>query len=384
MYKLNRVAVVSMAVLLTYNAYAAGGYVCDDLKRYLTCDENFYMTLQGKYNPISQTGNDCTACPTGDEGAEYCFGDLAGPLYEVTLDKNAGDAQAAAITELYVFASPGASDTTLNVNVCNNSVISGDNFEACFGDNGTITALTPDYFPVRDKYNFAGFAKTKDATAADAIISADGTIMDPQRLSWGAPSTLYAVWELAVCDPNNYLEDGECKPCVAPYANSDGGDGGQGSCYLETEPGKYVAEATKDQVPCDNAHYCEGKERVYYGSTSTKHARCPTNYDDGGTGLSLESQCAWNVEGGYYIKTPREREKTMCDGEKGEWKAAHTVTYGQSSAPEICGELDGVKAVSLSPYNAKTTCYIPQGQLMNDGKGRYTFTSSCNYTEGTN
>ena len=383
MYKLNRVAVVSMAVLLTYNAYAEGGYVCDDLKRYVTCEENFYMTIQGRYNPKLQSGNDCTACPTGTEGAEYCYGGLAGPLYKATLDKNAGDAQAAAITELYVFASPGDSDTTLNVNVCNNSVISDDNFEACFGDNGTITALTPDYFPVRDKYNFAGFATRQDATVADAIIFANGT-MDTDRLSWGAPSTLYAVWELAFCDPNYYLEDGECKPCVAPYANSDGGAGGQNTCYLTTEPGKYVAEATKDQVPCDNGHYCEGEERVYYNSTSTKHTYCPSEYDDGGTGLSAISQCAWNVEGGYYIKNAEDLQKTECDGEKGEWKAAHTVTWGQSSAPESCGELYGVKAESIYPYNAKTLCSIPSDQPMNDGKGQYTFTMPCGYTEGTN
>lgn len=373
MYKLNRVGVASMAVLLTYNAYGAG-YVCDSTKMYNSCDTGYYLTAGAAstvYTPVPVAGNSCTACPAE---AVYCDGGTNAPLYTVTLNPNGGVAPVGGWTSLYVFQDA----TSGNATVCDNSVVSGDDYGPCF-DGGVLTSLSgaqAQYFPTREKYTFMGFGPSATATTDQAVISASGQI-DTSNLTANANTTLYAIWERSVCDPTQYLESGECKPCPEDYPNSAGGGEGKDSCFLELEPGMHVAVGGQAPEECPVGHWCPGGITVYFGEDGGAKA-CPTNYDDDtGTGYTKETDCSWNVPGGNYIKNANDKELTPCVS--GQWKESHWVKYGSTSTYNTCERLDGVPALSNAPYDKASTCYIPAQTTLNDGKGDYVFTEDCAY-----
>ena len=59
-----RVFAIIFGLFFVGNAFAAG-YVCNDIKKYTSCNSGYYMTYNGVANTTPQVGNACTACQSG-------------------------------------------------------------------------------------------------------------------------------------------------------------------------------------------------------------------------------------------------------------------------------------------------------------------------------
>lgn len=329
---------------------------------------------EGKY--IS--GDACMACPAD----AYCDGGTHAPLYTVTLNPNGG--KSGVQDRFYI-----AKEENGGSFMCDPTWVAA--VEECWGEyaDANMTKLPTTLNPTRENYVFRGWSLTKqladETRVDDMVINANGEVItydDPLIVSYTIPTdkntTLYAVWERTTCEENQYLTEYKtCEPCPVAYPNSTGsGKGGINECYAVTEPGKYITDEGTVQA-CTEGKWCRGGYNIPYGQSGGATS-CPGNYVNGGTGLSLESQCAWNVPGGSYVKTANDLVATAC--ESGEWKPQHTVTYGATSKPNVCvGQGSLLNGASAEPRDKVESCYIPADTTINDGTGDYVFTTDCGY-----
>ena len=141
----------------------------------------------------------------------------------------------------------------------------------------------------------------------------------------------------------NYGSTGGRNTCPTKYPSSAASSNSELDCYVTTAAGKYVATVGAGQVNCaGTGYYCPGGTNVYsgaYGSRLTTGGRtqCPAGYRDlvATASTTKEAQCTMNVAGGKYVKVAKESAASgTCDA--GYAKAAHSVTYGNTSSCAAC------------------------------------------------
>ena len=141
----------------------------------------------------------------------------------------------------------------------------------------------------------------------------------------------------------NYGSTGGRNTCPTKYPSSAASSNSELDCYVTTAAGKYVATVGAGQVNCaGTGYYCPGGTNVYsgaYGSRLTTGGRtqCPAGYRDlvATASTTKEAQCTMNVAGGKYVKVAKESAASgTCVA--GYAKAAHSVTYGNTSSCAAC------------------------------------------------
>ena len=141
----------------------------------------------------------------------------------------------------------------------------------------------------------------------------------------------------------NYGSTGGRNTCPTKYPSSAASSNSELDCYVTTAAGKYVATVGAGQVNCaGTGYYCPGGTNVYsgaYGSRLTTGGRtqCPAGYRDlvATASTTKEAQCTMNVAGGKYVATAKESVASgTCAA--GYAKAAHSVTYGNTSSCAAC------------------------------------------------
>ncbi len=141
----------------------------------------------------------------------------------------------------------------------------------------------------------------------------------------------------------NYGSTGGRNTCPTKYPSSAASSNSELDCYVTTAAGKYVATVGAGQVNCaGTGYYCPGGTNVYsgaYGSRLTTGGRnqCPAGYRDlvATASTTKEAQCTMNVAGGKYVATAKESAASgTCAA--GYAKAAHSVTYGNTSSCAAC------------------------------------------------
>ena len=137
-----------------------------------------------------------------------------------------------------------------------------------------------------------------------------------------------------------------CPSALVPYGSTgsiitcptnydDGGTGltSQSSCVYQTVAGSYIATANATNASsCIGGYYCPAA-LVPYGSTGNIIA-CPTNYDDGGTAGKLITDCKWQTTPGSYIATANDTSLTTCVA--GSYCPSALVAYGSTGNLVSC------------------------------------------------
>ncbi len=119
-----------------------------------------------------------------------------------------------------------------------------------------------------------------------------------------------------ICPANYYCPSWSptplsCASANANFPNSNPGATAPTECYTTCPAGQSVPYYGATCTPCAAGTYGSDQPTIQYlnGSACTS---CPTNYDDGGTGLTSISQCAWQTNGGTYVATANSTTATNC------------------------------------------------------------------------
>ena len=195
----------------------------------------------------------------------------------------------------------------------------------------------------------------------------------------------------------NYGSTGGRNTCPTKYPSSAASSNSELDCYVTTAAGKYVATVGAGQVNCaGTGYYCPGGTNVYsgaYGSRLTTGGRtqCPAGYRDlvATASTTKEAQCTMNVAGGKYVKVAKESAASgTCVA--GYAKAAHSVTYGNTSSCAACtgttyAENTGQASCTACPTQSGVTninYWISTG-THTDAKGCYGFYNDVALNNGS-
>ena len=195
----------------------------------------------------------------------------------------------------------------------------------------------------------------------------------------------------------NWGSTGGRNTCPTTYPSSAASSNSELDCYVTTVAGKYVATVGAGQVNCaGTGYYCPGGTNVYsgaYGSRLTTGGRtqCPVGYRDlvATASTTKEAQCAMNVAGGKYVKVAKESAASgTCAA--GYAKAAHSVTYGNTSSCAACtgttyAENTGQASCTACPTQSGVTniSYWISTGTHTDAKGCYGFYNDVALNNGS-
>ena len=195
----------------------------------------------------------------------------------------------------------------------------------------------------------------------------------------------------------NYGSTGGRNTCPTKYPSSSASSNSELDCYVTTAAGKYVATVGAGQVNCaGTGYYCPGGTNVYsgaYGSRLTTGGRtqCPAGYRDlvATASTTKEAQCTMNVAGGKYVKVAKESAASgTCAA--GYAKAAHSVTYGNTSSCAACtgttyAENTGQASCTACPTQSGVTniSYWISTGTHTDAKGCYGFYNDVALNNGS-
>ena len=188
----------------------------------------------------------------------------------------------------------------------------------------------------------------------------------------------------------NYGSTGGRNTCPTKYPSSAASSNSELDCYVTTAAGKYVAKVGAGQVNCaGTGYYCPGGTNVYsgaYGSRLTTGGRtqCPAGYRDlvATASTTKEAQCTMNVAGGKYVATAKESAASgTCAA--GYAKAAHSVTYGNTSSCAACtgatyAASTGQASCTACPTAKTYASAVKSYGYWNNGKdGDHTISDGC-------
>jgi hypothetical protein len=137
--------------------------------------------------------------------------------------------------------------------------------------------------------------------------------------------------------PLSCAENNESTP------NSDVGSDDATDCYAICPAGQHIPFYGSPCVPCESGTYGSPNptRAVLNGSACNS---CPTNYNDGATGLTDISGCAIQTTAGKYIATARATTETQCPANY--YCASTLLLYGETNTPTKC---KGAPAGSKGP-----------------------------------
>ncbi|MBN1324757.1 MAG: InlB B-repeat-containing protein, partial [Alphaproteobacteria bacterium] len=125
-----------------------------------------------------------------------------------------------------------------------------------------------------------------------------------------------------------------CTACPTNYtANTVAGKITDTQCQLQTTAGYWI-EAGGDaiEIECEEGYYCPAA-LINYGSNGNIIG-CPTNYDDGGTGLTAIGSCKWQTTAGTYIANANATSATTCTA--GYYCPSALISYGSIGTRTSC------------------------------------------------
>ena len=183
----------------------------------------------------------------------------------------------------------------------------------------------------------------------------------------------------------NWNSTGGRNTCPTTYPSSAAGSNSELDCYVTTAAGKYVATVGAGQVNCaGTGYYCPGGTNVYSGElesclttggrrirrlpgicdrlTTGGRTQCPAGYRDlvATASTTKEAQCTMNVAGGKYVKVAKESAASgTCAA--GYAKAAHSVTYGNTSSCSACTGRTQYSSAGASSCSTVSTGHYTTG-----------------------
>ena len=217
--------------------------------------------------------------------------------------------------------------------------------------NTTLADLTPTARKVA--YKMIGWNTNASATSALGSHSVTNHV------------TLYAIY--VKCAKGQYTDavGTQCLTCPAGYR--DGEPVGRiEDCKKDVPAGNYVKNE-KDSTPteCTGGYY-KTAETITYGQ-KTQCIQCPDGYRDG-TALAnklSQDKCLRNMPKVTRMASPRGTTNTAC--QKGEYKAAHTVTYGATSSCSSCPE--GYRDGDATDVIGNCIKSVPANNYVKDANG---------------
>ncbi len=258
-------------------------------------------------------GTACTICPAG----KYCTGGTA----------------AAANCAAGTYRSTTGGTAASSCSACTGATYSGAGATGCTNCPSGYTANTSNNKTAASQCQInvaAGkFLSTVNTTTTGTCSA--GTYKAAHTVNYGSTSSC------AVCGTNTYsnAQAGSCTACATgnKYYNSGtaaANHAGVGSCVVSCAAGTYVASGGAACTSVGTGYY-RAAHTVAQGSTSTR-TQCPANYR-AGAATGAESGCAASCAAGQYVPTA----KAACTSVgTGYYRAAHTVTYGNTSTRTQC------------------------------------------------
>ena len=188
-----------------------------------------------------------------------------------------------------------------------------------------------------------------------------GTYKAAHNVTYGSTSSC------AVCGTNTYsnAQAGSCTACATgnKYYNSGtaaANHAGVGSCVVSCAAGTYVASGGAACTSVGTGYY-RAAHTVAQGSTSTR-TQCPANYR-AGAATGAESGCAASCAAGQYVPTA----KAACTSVgTGYYRAAHTVTYGNTSTRTQCP--DGYRNGGATGAESSCVMAVAAGKYVGTSK----------------
>ena len=149
-----------------------------------------------------------------------------------------------------------------------------------------------------------------------------------------------------------YGNTGGITSCPSGYGNSAASSTSASQCYLRTSSGKYVATSYGSQTSCTSGGYCPGSVTVYYGSTGGRTS-CPSGYGSSASSSTSESSCYLSTTAGKYVSTAKSSQTNCTSG--GYCPGSVTVYYGSTGGRTSCPSGYGNSAASST---LESSCYL--------------------------
>ncbi len=347
-------------ILLAFvGAAHAAGYTCPSSKKYTSCNSGYYMNGTGAGNSctscttVSATdvSRSCTRSPTTTElsNAHASAGTVTNGTQKCTGKHTGGAGGTNGAGSCSGCSSWGScSGGTLTITTCsagyyksgNSCVACGGNNYYCPGDNSRKTVSS-------GYYSTGGTSTTRTGQAAcggNQYYCSGGVRKDVSSGYYSTGGTSTTRTGQAACGGNQYYCSGGVRNSVSSGYYSTGGTSttrtGQSQCggnqYYCTggvrnnvSSGYYSTGGTSTtrtgQSQCTGATYCSGGVQN----------NCPSGYDDNlNAGKTQDTQCQISVASGRYIGTRNSSTVSLCN--KGYYREAHTVSYGNTSSCRAC------------------------------------------------
>ena len=301
MSRILRFLAVFCVTLFVGSAFAADAYTCDIPKKYISCEQGYYMTSSSTSYVWNESGSWCQKCSSLTPQAAHCPGGVDAPLYKVTLSMTGGTA--GTVTAIYASKNKGW------------HTISGTKYTQ-------ITKLIASQLPTRvvddsdeipTTYTFNGFWTS--ASGGTQWIDKDGNFTSSTLYaSVSGPTTLYAQWVAKTGCPAGQYVDGEtcvacpvgtysaggeiyqCEPCPAGTYTDEVGT----TVCKNIAAGCYSAD-TGVSVSCPT----ECAADTYSTGGATSCTPCTSGYStNGDTGGTSARACTITCAPGTIVTTP--------------------------------------------------------------------------------
>ncbi|HNY25309.1 MAG TPA: hypothetical protein PKJ33_02050 [Alphaproteobacteria bacterium] len=298
-----------------------------------TCPAGSYCVSE--YINYGSTGSitQCTGATWSGTGASSCTTCPGSYTANTTAGKTAqNQCQIQTAGGTYIATANSSTQTTCTATYyCPAALIN-------YGSTGTRTLCPASY-----RSGGTGLTVQSDCkfqtTAGQYIATANATTQTACTAGSYCPAALVgygSIGSITQCTGATYSGAGasSCTTCPGSYtANTTAGKTAQNQCQIQTAGGTYIAAANSStQTTCPATYYCP-VALINYGSTGTRTS-CPTNYVNGGTGLSTQNQCALQTTAGQYIATANSSTQTTCTA--GSYCPAALITYGSTGSITQC------------------------------------------------
>lgn len=225
-------------VLLTSVSSAwSAGYTCDSYKIYMSCNQGYFLTVNGVFDGTPVTGNACTECPAD---AAYCPGGQDAPFYQMTLT--------------------GGSNTSLKTVYYSSTLGWYLDVSAGVSSGNKITAMTDAQKPKRSGYEFSGYYS---ASSGGTQFSNETNFLTGSVVS--GPMKLYAHWR--TCSVGSYCTTDGVYACPDGFTTQVGASKIT-DCFLTCSAGTTLQDTTCTTL---SGAWFTAAHRAHYGVRSPRY-----------------------------------------------------------------------------------------------------------------